>query len=871
MWEGLSKKQSELLGPLMGQARIAEFDPDKDTPTKPEHHQVLAQWRQLQHLDKTAKVKAVNVYRAVRKHFEDDLLESEAYLQQLKTQAKATNDRTLDSLLKTLQSLRKRTKGPYFPLRRRGDHYVVAMSPAMRQLHERRAAAKDGAGLSATDEKLYWQMRKDPKHYVNQGVEGEWGAKRLARKFQQSGMSTQVNKGRFRSEVMRASLGKDMESFDQMLAEIKLDDKAKEKLRDAYEDLLIESLPENHPLKSQLAAEGIAGWDNDMRRVFAKTSQSRAFALSRLLHQRTLQEQLAQLETASRAFGPNADLARTLHNELGQHMELAYTRSEDPTWVRLATGFNYMSMLGFSPAFWFINLMQVPTITAPWLAARNNGNWSDTLRGLAKASGQAAKLIKWSVDKEWRAELDMSKAVGLTADEKQLLLDMQDSGKLQFTITQDLGQVAEGRNDVMARLIRTLNAPTHATELINRTSTALAAYRVSQKNNAGLTQNQGESDAAFKQRVHDAAVEFAVRATDTTQVNMDPSATARNMQRDPFLKSHNLARIMFQFWKFQQGMAYLSISTMKDAINHPDPEIRKQARATALGMSAMLVSTAGAFGLPFVGVGLSLASLLMGLDGDDDEDDDLERDLKNVLHDYLPEPIAKYLTKGVWGVLDGPDLSARFSMGNLMNPLAYARYDDSQRGEDVVKETIMRVFGGATLANASGVYDGLQALQDGDFSKAVEKIFPLKFARDLAKAYSLNAEGLTTGKGEARLDPNDFSVVDPIWQAMGVQPMKKSRYYDQQASIQGPKQAVDTTRQKLLAAYGQARVRGEDVSEIMRDIMRFNQRNPHVRINQEHRQQATARRRQNKRDTLDSGILANKQTKPYLQHARWTD
>ncbi len=319
MWEGLSKKQSELLGPLMGQARIAEFDPDKDTPTKPEHHQVLAQWRQLQHLDKTAKVKAVNVYRAVRKHFEDDLLESEAYLQQLKTQAKATNDRTLDSLLKTLQSSRKRTKGPYFPLRRRGDHYVVAMSPAMRQLHERRAAAKDGAGLSATDEKLYWQMRKDPKHYINQGVEGEWGAKRLARKFQQSGMSTQVNKGRFRSEVMRASLGKDMESFDQMLAEIKLDDKAKEKLRDAYEDLLIESLPENHPLKSQLAAEGIAGWDNDMRRVFAKTSQSRAFALSRLLHQRTLQEQLAQLETASRAFGPNADLARTLHNELGQH------------------------------------------------------------------------------------------------------------------------------------------------------------------------------------------------------------------------------------------------------------------------------------------------------------------------------------------------------------------------------------------------------------------------------------------------------------------------------------------------------------------------------------------------------------------------
>jgi hypothetical protein len=530
-----------------------------------------------------------------------------------------------------------------------------------------------------------------------------------------------------------------------------------------------------------------------------------------------------------------------------------------------------MSMLGFSPAFWFINLMQVPTITAPWLAARNGNDWNGTIRGLAKAASQSAKLIKWSVDREWRAELDLTQAVGLTKDEKQLLLDLQDSGKLQFTLTQDLGQVAEGRNDAMARVIRTLNTPTHATELINRTSTALAAYRISTKNNAGLKQNQGESADAFKQRVHDAAVEFAIRATDTTQVNMDPSATARNMQVDPFFKSRNLARIMFQFWKFQQGMAYLSITTMKDAMNHPDPAIRKQARDTALGMSAMLVTTAGAFGLPFVGVGLSLVSLAMGLDGDDDEDDDLERDIKNWLRDALPEPIAKYLTKGVWGVLDGPDFSARFSMGDLMNPLAYARFDSGQRGEDVLGQTVLRVFGGATGSNVSSLYDGLQAIKDGDFSKAGEKILPLKLLRDLAKTYSLSTDGVTTGKGEARLDPNDFSVADPIWQAMGVQPMRKSRYYDQQASIQGPKQAVESTRDKLLAKHAQARLQGKDVSAITREIMTFNQRNPHARIKAEHLRQARDRRKENKRATLDSGILANKQTRPYLPYGRWAE
>ncbi len=875
MFDGLSKKQSELLGSIMGQARVGEFDPDKDTPSTPEHQDLVRQWRQLQALDSGAKVKAVNVYRAVRQHFADDLTESETYLKQLKAQAQGANDKTLDSLIKTLQSLRKRTKGPFFPLLRSGDHYVVAMSPQMKQLSDLRKAAIDGPGLSDADEKRYWAMRKDPKHYILRGADGEWAANRLARKFRSQGLLAEAKAGRNRPDALKSSIGKDMESFDAMLADLKLEPKVTNQLRNAYEELLIDALPENSPLKRQLAAEGISGWDQDMRRVFAKASQTRAFALSRLLHQRQLQEQLAQLEAASHSFEPNAALARTLHNELMEHQALAYTRSEDPLWVRWATGFNYLSMLTMSPAFWFLNLMQVPTITAPWLAARNGNDWNGTIQGLAKAAGQSAKLIKWSFDREWRAELDLtnatSKEIGLTTGEEQLLLDMQDSGKLQFTITQDLGQVAEGRNDGMARVIRTLNAPTHATELINRTSTALAAYRISLKNHAGLKQNQGESVADFKARVHDAAVEFAIRATDTTQVNMDPSATARNMQVDPFFKSRNLARIMFQFWKFQQGMAYLSLSTLKDAINHPDPEIRKQARATAAGMSAMLVTTAGAFGLPFVGIGLSLASLAMGLDGDDDEDDDLERDAKNFLSDALPEPIAKFLTKGIWGLFDGPDFSPRFSMGNLMNPLAYARYDSGERGEDLLGQTLLRVFGGATGSSVAGFYDGLQAIQDGDFSKAGEKILPLKLLRDLAKTYSLSTDGVTTGKGEARLDPNDFSVMDPIWQAMGVQPMRKSRYYDQQASIQGPKAAVETTRDKLLAKHAQARLQGKDVSSVTQEIMRFNQRNPHARIKADQLRQAVDRRRENRRMTTESGILANKQTKPYLPYGRWAE
>ena len=160
---------------------------------------------------------------------------------------------------------------------------------------------------------------------------------------------------------------------------------------------------------------------------------------------------------------------------------------------------------------------------------------------------------------------------------------------------------------------------------------------------------------------------------------------------------------------------------------------------------------------------------------------------------------------------------------------------------------------------------------DGDYTKAGEKLLPLKLLRDLAKTVTLNTEGLATGKGEQRLDPNDFSVVDSIWQAMGIQPAKKTNYYDRQGAIQAQKQAVEGTRDKLLAEYGQARLHGKDVSSIVVKVTRFNQRNPHARIKAENLRQAVDRRKTNRRETDATGMLVNKQTRPYLPNARWTE
>ena len=873
MWSMLTPKQTELVSFIAGNATILQFDPSKDKADTPEKQEVAQKWKELQALDAAnPKAKGTTTILAAVQHYQDVHQESLTYLEDVLKQAQAAGASThaIESVRDTVKALKKKQTHFWLPLHRFGDFHSVAMSPTLFALHQRhqqhledvRANKANPAAWSKDDDKLFRKLRKDPKHYEAMGHESERAARRRATHWQGKGWQATSNINRYTSDQARAHLKPEIEAFEKMLAHTKLDAKVANKLIDSYTDLLIEALPENHILKRQLDREGIAGWDPDMKRAFAKTAQSQAFAMSRLLHARKLGEQLGQLERQGDSFQPHATLARDLHTELIKQQELAMTRSEDPYWVRFATGFNYMSMLGGSPFFWALQLAQVPTITLPYLIGRNNANVTDTMGKLATAWGQAKDFVKWSVEaNEWRAELDFSRAVkGVTPEEMQALKEMDEAGRFVFTIGQDLGAAAEGRNTKTARFIRSINAPTHTTELINRVSTGLAAYRISRKNGSAPK----------------AAVEFALRTIDNTQVNMDPVMGARNLKTlfgrqgtQPF------AKIIFQFWKFQQGMAYTTLTTMKDAWTHPDPKLRKQARDSAIGLTVSLMTTSGIFGLPFVGTGMMLLSFLAGLDGDDDEDDNVERLVKNWLKESpLPEVVADTLNKGFLSAIlptdAAPYLSPRFGLGNLMNPLGYARFDDAERGEDVVKELMFRVLGGPTGSSAAAFWDGIQAGLDGDYAKATEKMVPLKLMRDLARAYTLADQGVSTGKGEERIDPDDISTMSWIWQAMGVTPMKKAMYHEGQAGVQALKTVVTGEREKLLARHAQARLKGEDVSEVTRDILRFNQKHPYARIKAENLRQAFGRRRDNRRKLTDTGILADKQNQPYLGNAAWT-
>ncbi len=844
LWQQLSKAQDKLMREIMIAATLAGYDPDGGkTKTKgvttPEEAALDRQWQHLQALDKGAKVPATSVYRAVRNHFEQDLAEVKAHLKDLKGKERTPQ---VDALIGALEGLSKGSTKPYFPLMRLGGYYTVGRSPELQALHAKRGANDDG--LSKDEEKRYDALRKDAKHYVVASHARLANAERHRDKLLAQGMTAFANTAQERGAKHRSSIVEDMKTFDNAIKDINLDAGVKKQLEQAYESLLISSLPEGHVLKKSLRRDGVIGADTDMRRVVATSANSRAYALSRLQHARDVQESLGELRAAS-ADGNMTE--RNLANEMVRRTNLAYEHYQDSPIITAMTTASYMGMLGASPAFWLINLTQVPLITAPWLAARTNKGFTATMRDLGVAAKQASQMIKWTTDGQWRAEFKLDNPPkGVTADEVKMFRALEDAGQLDFTLAFDLGQVAAGKSGKVWNALRSVNAPTNATELINRGGTALAAYRAKRGQGAG----------------HEAAVEFAKQATNTTQINYNPANAAR-LHAVCLWSGGGPAKIMFQFYTYQQGMAYLALSTLKDAVAGD-----KTAMKTMGYMTGTLVAMSGVFGLPFVSTLLSAASWALTQAGDDDEPVDLEVWLKNLMHDTIPG-LDVLASKGAPAALLGVDLSSRTGQGNLMNPLAYARFGAKDRGEDTIQELMFRIFGGASAGTASGIVDGVKAIAEGDLLKGIEKIGPLKAVKDLAKFAQL--------KGKASRP----AVVNRPWALTSSTPAtcwprpwvsrlpKRASTTEGNAAIQKVRQAVDGVRTKLLGRYAQAFIAGKGFTEVHREIQEFNQRHPERKISWTNMTQSVKQRRTNRQERLSSGVAGGKDNQAFQQYGRF--
>jgi len=232
--------------------------------------------------------------------------------------------------------------------------------------------------------------------------------------------------------------------------------------------------------------------------------------------------------------------------------------------------------------------------------------------------------------------------------------------------------------------------------------------------------------------------------------------------------------------------------------------------------------------------------------------------------------LAEIASKGIWA-LTGADMSKRLGQGDLLNPLAFARFTGKSGRDDAA--TALSAAAGAPFATLADTWDGVTKIARGDVREGIQQVVPLKGAADLMRAWGLGTEGLTTQTGEQIKGPGSFSAADVLARAGGAQPLAMSRYYEGNAAVQAAKKAAVEGRKKVIAEYAQARRRGQPSADAMQAVREYNSRHPEkgYRITAETLLKAVQERAKIERQRGDTGVLRSPQNKSFLKYGRFAE
>lgn len=594
------------------------------------------------------------------------------------------------------------------------------------------------------------------------------------------------------------------------------------KVRNTMRELYLQMAPDRSALKSQLRRAGTAGFTEEAMRAYAASSVRDAWHISRLENAGPARQAVNELR-----FSDDND-AKLVGNELAlrvaQNMQM-----HDKQWMSAATNLTYLTYLGASPAFTLTQLTQPWVISLPIIAARHGAK---SVGALGKAWKDAGKLVKTSYQNNrtlgFTADPEAAaKAGDVAQDEAQMLRSLLDSGRIDITITHDLGVAAQGESNWLGKAANMSAWPAQQAEVINRVSTALAAYR--------LERSKGKSA--------EEATKFADKVVSETHLNYASENRSRWFHQNTW---GGWGKVMFQFKAYQQGMVYLIGKNLLEA-TRGDKEAQ---RAVAYLLGAQLAA-AGTTGLPITAPLLGAAALLYKRLSDEDEERDLREMMYQGLAASLGETGARAVTKGIPAAM-GLDMSAKVGLGNILNPVPYV--NDQAEGRDSVAAYWIALTGGAPAGMVGNWAEALKQASDGQWSKAAATGFP-KVAGDLVRGASYATKGLTDSRGNEIVGADDMSAGDVAAKMLGFTSTDTARVQERRRAYFDARENVKSARETIIRDLAQARMSGERDQDAEEAMQRFNARNPGQRITLSTVLQATQRRRTHAENTRSTGGL----------------
>jgi hypothetical protein len=511
--------------------------------------------------------------------------------------------------------------------------------------------------------------------------------------------------------------------------------------------------------------------------------------------------------------------------------------------VKRLLSISFSDKLG-SPAYSIINAMQTAMITVPYLSARYGIGRSFAAMGKAYADINAASIVKGGLTETIRKfaakegvpdfmALVMHK---LNANEKAMIKAHLEVGTIDAaagmeiaSIVKDYSGVGGKADAVLGYLEGVTRQMPRAVETINRSATALAAYRLE----------------IARGGAHEQAVAFSKDSVNNTQFNYSPT-------NSPPVFNHPLLKIALQFKKYGQGMYQLIGSQVGYAMRNESPGDRARAVKTLLGIAATHTAMAGALGLPtepfkYLLMGASAMGLPVGTWGD--VEDKVRRGAAQVFGKTGGEVFSRGLPR-----LFNIDLSR---MG-LDSVTSFGEPRGAKEAD--VKSWLFDNLSGPVVSLGGDYIKGANLAANGEFGKAAEKVIPLKAASDALRAYRQATEGKKSSSNKQTMSP--YTPTETGLRALGFGSGREAEVgaaagaYYRQAAVQ--KEA----RAQLVDAWVQAKP--AEKTKAWAAIQKWNQGQPaEVKINPAELT-SKAKRDAKTAEKAVRGITPNKRDKRFL-------
>lgn len=636
------------------------------------------------------------------------------------------------------------------------------------------------------------------------------------------------------ASFMSEAFTKALNSLKQRKGFQELDEAAQRALVEHLRDASLAAMGSTRVQSRRLPRTFVAGASNDIMTNTGQYASTSAGYLSRLKFQPRIDaamKEMTDFEAAHRYEGTERTYPRG--QILKELKERLYNQSEPEAYGFWQSAGNRLLQLSFldklaSPAFHMINAAEPWTISMPVLAGRfgvgrtiselnrayrdigagsaAGAGFMDTGRALKSGEGLTNYLQRFQ--DRLRKQPD-GKHVSALLD------DLYDTGLLSRDAGMEIGRMstpnsplvgrALDRADLMARQMGT------AIESINRTVTAVAAYRLEYRRNGD----------------HAAAMKFAREKV------IDTMGDYAGWNAAPIF-NHPIGRLALQFKKYAQKTYFLLGKTAGAALRGD-----KEAMKAFAGIMATHVSVAGMLGMPLEPIKAGfIAANLMGLTNSNYSD--FEQWAREIAAKNLGVGGGQIVTRGLPRYL-GVDLSSRMGLESLIFPMG----EPKSRKPDDLLAYAAKAFAGAPIGMIMEYPSGVQAIWEGKVAEGLEKLVPLKMWADSLQAYRKFEEGKRTPTGRETMSP--YSGSEVVRKVMGFTPGREAEEGELRGAMMGDQRRQREDRSKLVSRWVMATP--AEKSAMWRQIQSWNDSQPEAaRIKLKELTSAQQRREREKKD-----------------------